>query len=110
MARSSDANVVIDSQEPHSHELNAPIFIKCSEVSYESNRKKFVDFNRTEDKGFVCSGVSIDRMICHILFSKVVVVVVNDMMLHLTHYKYVIYKHNTGSHIPLDPKTFVTVS
>ena len=37
-ARSRDAYVVIDSQEPYRHEMNAAVFIKCSEVSDESRR------------------------------------------------------------------------
>ena len=54
--------------------------IKCSGVSDESHRKKFVDFVGVEDKGFVCGSVSVSRAVCHILLSKEVFA---NAMLHL---------------------------
>jgi hypothetical protein len=77
-ARSRDADIVIDSQEPHGHEMNAAVFIECSEVSDESHRKEFVDFDRAENKGLVCRDVR--RVVCHILLSKVAAVFANGVL------------------------------
>lgn len=51
--------------------MKSAVFIKCSEVSDESHRKKFVDF------------YGISRAVCHILPSKIVAVFAN-LISHLT--------------------------
>ncbi|MGA9842080.1 MAG: hypothetical protein WBQ25_07170 [Nitrososphaeraceae archaeon] len=83
IVRGRNAYVVIDSQELHRHEMNAAVFIKCNKICDESHLKKFADFDVAEDHGFICGSVSVRRVVCHILPSKVVAVFINAM-LHLT--------------------------
>ena len=81
-------------QEPHRHEMNAAVFIKCSKVCDESHRKKFVDFDGAEDHEFICDSISVRRVVCHILISKVVAVFAN-VILHLTQYNMLYYHLQT---------------
>ena len=68
VARSRDANVVKDSQEPHRHEMNATVFIKRREVSDESHVKKFVYLDLAKNKWLFAACISVSRvMVCHIL-------------------------------------------
>ena len=91
-ARSRDADVVIDSQEPHGHEYERlPSSSSCSEVSDETHRKEFVDFDRAENKGLVCRDVR--RVVCHILLSKVAAVFANGVLQLTRGIAYYYYKY-----------------
>jgi len=58
-----NADVVVDPQEPHGHEMDTPVVIECGQVRYELHRKELVDLGGTEDGGFDCGGVR--RAACH---------------------------------------------